>query len=226
MRPLPAVDYRANRGLRNPEAASYSGLTSPRSADFQNLGCCQFSAAVPFTTDMRSVEQFVGLIFFPRLPSQMLPIDAALMALAAGVRRLMFWCRGRTVFALTDNAADGVELAVDPNPPIALAVRRKWPNQALVAIKREDRAFQTSERLSIGSSATKRVAMPEKAGVMCLTPRPSENCLAAAFNHTYSRFSHVVSSYVRGQGRAALERCFRPVFHSRITVCSQPIRDA
>lgn len=46
--------------------------------------------------------------------------------------------------------------------------------------------------------------------------------LAKPFYGWQSSCSHVVSPYVRGQGRALLTQRFRPVFHSRITVCSQP----
>lgn len=78
---------------------------------------------------------------------------------------------------------------------------------------------------SVPLSASKRVATEvlgasfvpvEKA---CF--RLSSHQLAKIRNLGHWIFSHVVSPYVRGQGRTLLKQRFRPVFHNRIALCSQ-----
>ena len=53
--------------------------------------------------------------------------------------------------------------------------------------------------------------MPKPPLVVCAAPRTFFNRLVATLNFTYALGSHVVSPYVRGQGRTLLTQRFGPI---------------
>lgn len=221
MRPVFALPDPENCGLRNSKLLGQLRCRPRVSEYFQNLRFRQFCRTVTSSPINRPVTPFVGVVLFRRFPRQMLPIAASEMPLAATMRRMVFWCWRRAVLAFAHLAVDHPALAVAPDLSISIAGRPIRPNQALVAVEGKNGVFQKGSPLAGRGSSAERVPVFTKSFIVISAPHPGANRLAAAINSAYSRISHVVSSYVRGQGRAALQRCFRPVSYGRITVCSQ-----
>ena len=214
MRPSTAVNYKANRGRRNPELAGNSSLTSTRIADFQHLRLSHLGRAMSFASGARTVKQHVGHILGVRCPADMLTITAAQVAFPTIMRRFMLWCWRWPVFALADDTMNGAGFTAAPYLPVTIVAPPIRPNQAFFAVEGKDGGFQKGERVTPSGCATERIAMHAKSVVMRPAPSPSLMGLAAAINRAYSGISHVVSPYVRGQGLALLTQRLRPASYN------------
>jgi len=79
-----------------------------------------------------------------------------------------------------------------------------------------------------GSGGRRKPIWPEDAGVACAPSHDTSRWviiekIAEFFRTGYRAISHVVSPHVRGQGRAALTRCFRPDFLPKIYELSKEL---
>lgn len=161
-------------------------LALPAALDFGNLIRRQAGHSMPLPAGSRAVAELVGHVFGLGRPPEMPGIDAALVALAAGVSGLMFRRRG---LAMGDNAHGsrcGRSRAVKGEVAVTPMVQRKREAQASVArvVGIVSQPLGLSAILCLASAGLSGRSRCRPALIVHCTHSPGERTPIAAGNET------------------------------------------